>query len=175
EKATVSYITGSHAFKAGVQLLEGVYDFTGMSRGVQQVNYTFRAGSPASLTEWAGPFISKARLSSLGLFVQDQWTVKKLTLNVGVRFDRFYGHTLPLTTQAGRFVPSRSVPALDDLPNYKDITPRVGASYDLFGNGKTAIKGAFGRYLFSQGGNFSQQFSPSVAVVPSVARTSYHV
>ena len=43
---------------------------------------------------------SKARLSSLGLFAQDQWTVKKLTLNLGLRLDRFYGKTLPLTITA---------------------------------------------------------------------------
>jgi len=137
-----------------------------------QVTYNFRGGVPSSLVEWAGPFQSYTRLKGTAIFAQDQWTLNKLTLNLGIRYDGFSGRTLPQDIPAGPFIAARHVDELKDLPNYKDITPRIGASYDIFGNGRTAIKGSFGKYLFGQGGGLSQQgFAPSVAIVSNVTRT----
>jgi hypothetical protein len=172
QRFAVSYITGSHAFKTGVQTVQGHYDFYGMQNGVNMVDYTFRNGAPISLTQFAGPFQSRTRLHGEGVYAQDQWTLKRLTLNYGARFDHFNGHTLPQDIAAGPFRPAFHVDELDNLPNFKDITARLGAAYDIFGNGKTAIKGAWGKYLMGQGGSLSQQgFAPSVAIVTSVTRT----
>jgi hypothetical protein len=172
QKLTASYITGSHAIKTGLQTLQGHYDFYGMQNSTTFVNYTFRGGVPISLTEYAGPFISQTRLHSLGLFVQDQWTIRKFTLNYGMRYDHFNGHALAEDVPAGPFRPAFHVDDLPNLPNFNDITPRLGVAYDLFGNGKTAIKAAWGRYLMGQGGALAQQgFSPSTAFVQATSRS----
>ena len=170
QRVALSYITGSHALKLGLQTLQGHYDFYGME-DVAQVNYTLRAGVPVSLTQFAGPFQSRTRLSGDAFFAQDQWTLKRLTLNLGIRYDHFAGRTLAQDIRAGTFRPAFSVAEQKNLPNFKDVTPRLGMAYDVFGNGKTAIKAAWGKYLMGQGGGLSQQgFAPSVAIVSSVTR-----
>ncbi len=171
QRVTLSYITGSHAVKAGIQTLQGNYDFYGMQNAGSPVSYTFRAGVPISVTQFAGPFISQTRLTSQGFFAQDQWTIKKLTLNYGLRYDHFNGRALPLDVPAGPFRPAFSTAERKNLPDFKDVTHRVGVAYDLFGNGKTAIKAAWGRYLMGQGGSLAQQgFAPGTAIVTSASR-----
>jgi hypothetical protein len=172
QRASVSYVTGSHALKAGFESIQGHYDFYAMQHNVEQVNYTFRGGSPASLTQLAGPFQSRTRLTGQGLFAQDQWTVGKVTLSGGARYDHFAGRTLAQDIPAGRFRPAFHVDEVKNLPNFQDWQVRIGAAYDLFGNGKTAVKGSFGKYLAGQGGVLSfRGFAPSVAIVTQSPRS----
>ncbi|MEQ1897099.1 MAG: TonB-dependent receptor [Vicinamibacterales bacterium] len=177
QRFIVSYVTGSHSFKGGVQTLQGTQNTIGVSAEManadisRSVAYTLRAGLPISLTQAATPFRADVRLRSVGLFLQDQWTLKRLTMNLGVRFDQFRGRAPALSIPAGPFLPARNVAELNDVPNFKDITPRFGASYDVFGNGKTAIKGAFGRYLLGQGAGLTLTVAPAAAIVQSVTRT----
>ena len=67
-----------------------------------------------------------------------------------MRWDYLKGSAPAIDAPAGVWVPARHFDAADNIPNWKDWSPRVGAAYDLFGNGKTAIKGAVGRYVAFQ-------------------------
>ena len=77
--------------------------------------------------------------ADLALFAQDRWTISRLTLNYGLRFDYFNGYVPEQSTPASTFVPAREFAAVHNVPNWKDVNPRLGASYDLFGNGRTAL------------------------------------
>jgi hypothetical protein len=169
QRFVVSYVTGRHTFKTGLQTLQGNYDTVGNSLP-NGTNYIFRLGAPAFIRQFATPFVNNVRVRSLGLFVQDQWTIDKLTLNLGLRFDHFNAFARAITVPAGPFIGERSYPELRDIPNFKDLSPRVGGAYDLFGNGKTAIKASFGRYLMGMGGGDAQTVSPAQSVVPSALR-----
>jgi hypothetical protein len=63
---------------------------------------------------------------------------------------------------AGRWAPERVFTQADYkyIPRFTDISPRFGASYDLVGNGKTALKGAVGRYLQNFGDNLAAAYNP---------------
>ena len=193
EQASASYVTGSHAFKGGLQLTQGADDEN--SYIPNDITYQFRNNVPASLVEWASPFIYQARLRNIGLYAQDQWTVKKFTFNYGVRFDAFHGFDLalnqPATTSVtalvcpgptnppcteaqvptGRFISARSFAEVDNVPNFKDISPRLGVAYDVFGNGKTAVKGSINRYMTGLGVGIPTSVAPALAVVVSTTRT----
>jgi hypothetical protein len=148
---SASYITGTHSLKVGYFAQEYYLGREGAYNDLNQItgarSYTFRNRVPQSVTIWATPFEVVEHTNNLGIYAQDQWVVKKATLNLGVRYDSLYGvvpeHHLP----AGIFVPARDFPAVKGVPDWKNVNPRLGISYDLFGNGKSAVKGSLGRFV----------------------------
>jgi hypothetical protein len=89
--------------------------------------------------------------SDLGIFLQDTWTSKRLTITPGIRWDYLSNQIDPESAEAGRFVPARSFAAVtcDAYPGiscFKNWAPRLGLVYDLFGNHKTALKVGVGKY-----------------------------
>ena len=163
-------MTGSHAIKTGIQVEELVVNQDRVVHG--DVTYAFLRGVPNTITQYGTPYLQKDRATDLGLFVQDQWTVKRLTLNYGLRFDYFNGHTPSQSAPAGRFLPAREFAAVHDVPSWTDLNPRLGASYDLFGNGKTAFKVSIGRYLEALGvAAVTTLNNPIMTSVNSVNRT----
>lgn len=77
-------------------------------------------GLAVTNARWADP-ARQALVLLLGLFVQDQWTLRRLTLNLGLRFDYFTGYMLAQSAPASAFLPERSIPRIDDIPNWKDL------------------------------------------------------
>ncbi len=151
--ASLSYVTGSHAFKFGFVDSFGTRDVSLDSPGGVGLMYRFNNGVPNQLTQYATPYRTLATLdSNLGVFAQDKWTLQRLTLNVGVRFD-YMGISFPEQSAGpGPQVPNRNVsfPATPWV-SWKDLSPRLGAAYDLFGNRKTAVRGALNKYMVAQG------------------------
>jgi Carboxypeptidase regulatory-like domain len=176
--ATVSYISGSHALKAGYVWQwnnQNYKENLNTLPGVGPVSYVLNqpTGAPApvpvSLTEYATPLIFTARSWVEALYAEDQWTIRRLTLNLGVRYDWERGNA-PAQTAQSYFTPLISLPAKSNIPAWNDIEPRVGAAYDLFGNGKTAIKGAIGRYPVGDYTTTAIANTPANAIVTSATR-----
>jgi len=168
QRVSLSYVTGSHAFKSGFQALQGIFD-VGPGQPNENLSYVFRNRMPISLSQWAGPLVARSRIREYAVYAQDQWTLKRLTLNLGIRYDHHLNFSLPEDVPAGRFRPAFSVPG-KEVPNFKDINPRIGVAFDVFGTGKTAIKGSFGRYLTGLGAGMITPILPSLAIVQSTNR-----
>jgi outer membrane receptor for Fe3+-dicitrate len=92
-----------------------------------------------------------------GLYVQDTWQLGRLTLNPGLRFERFNAEVAEQTSPAGRFVGERHFDRIPNLPNFIDWVPRFGAAYDLTGNGKTGLKFSVGRYMEQDASAFPER------------------
>jgi Carboxypeptidase regulatory-like domain len=149
-QASASYVTGSHTVRVGFQ-----NDF-GTSKQELFDNeyglfYTFNNGVPIALEQHALPLATKWNLSSdLGIYAQDQWTFRRATVNAGVRFHYLKTHFPEQRLGPAYLIPGRHLVIPEtDYANMKDITPRVGVAYDLFGDGKTSVKSSWGKYLLT--------------------------
>jgi hypothetical protein len=118
----------------------------------QNLTYRFNNGVPNQLTQSISPWVNNARVAWDGVFVQQQWTLRRVTLEGAVRFDRA-GSWFPRQQEGpSRFLPDPIVlPETAGVDSYKDVTPRFGAAYDVAGNGRTAIKISLGKYLEGAG------------------------
>ncbi|HEV3060367.1 MAG TPA: carboxypeptidase regulatory-like domain-containing protein [Vicinamibacterales bacterium] len=172
QRYSATYSTGSHTFKVGGRTSENgsvagtsAYNMTPLGPVVVQVRggvcltpgctppppvpaailLLVNPQGPASTQNQGGNFVFQT-----ALYAQEQWTLHRMTLNLGVRYDGMRGRWNTYTTAANNYAPSITFPAVPNSPNWNDLAPRIGVAYDLFGNGKTAIKGSWGRFVTNQ-------------------------
>jgi outer membrane receptor for Fe3+-dicitrate len=81
-----------------------------------------------------------------GLYVQDSWTFGRVTINPGFRYERFVMSIPAQSAGAGTWVPARDFPEQKNIVNWNTLSPRLGVAWDLFGDGRTAVKGGLSRY-----------------------------
>ena len=171
-RASISYVTGSHSVKAGYQgafMSAKTPTFIG-----QQLAYRFNNGVPNQVTQRVGPQLTSSRTLPDAFYAQDQWTRSRLTLQGGIRYEHvrsYFPEGENGVTEAHRFGPAFTFPRTDGVTGYNDITPRMGASYDVFGTGKTAVKVSFSKYLqAAYSGDVYTINNPGVTLVASTAR-----
>ncbi|MGQ0735207.1 MAG: TonB-dependent receptor [Acidobacteriota bacterium] len=165
-QASLSYVSGAHNVKAGFQFTWGDFfhrldanaDLTQQYRGTAASGRHVIADSVIIRNT---PLIYGERLNrDVGVFVQDSWALNRLTLNYGVRWEQVKAQVHEGQSPAGRFVPARQFPAIHDLPNWKNWAPRFAAVYDVFGNGKTALKYSLNRYNRARTTNIAANYNP---------------
>ncbi len=158
--AAASYVTGSHNIKAGVQY--GFGYFWRQRREAADLIQLYRSGVPAQVIIHNTPQDSLTNMNAdAGVFIQDQWVLGRLTLNPGIRFEHFNASTEERSALPGRFVPYRTFPTRKNVPNWNDVSPRVGFVWDVAGDGKTAVKMGWGKYVRAYTTGFSDVYDPN--------------
>ena len=177
-RAAWSYVTGGHSTKLGYQGTQMKYDWVNYTNP-SLMRYGFTAGSPTSvnytITE---EFENANRAVAHSIYLQDQWTRGRMTLQGALRYDHVYSWAPAEgngTDGTSRFssTPIR-FPRTVSVSGYHDLSPRFGVAYDLFGNGKTALKASAGRYLAAAtaDGIYSSQ-SPAGNFVRTVSNRAW--
>jgi hypothetical protein len=158
-RGSVSYVTGSHAIKVGYTLTMGTYEQTATRVG--DMSFITFNGVPSTVDYLGTPTLAVNKVwPNLGLYAQDQWTVNRFTVNAGIRLDYFKSNYPDQRTPPTQFVPvERTFPG-QEVVNWKDLNPRLGLAYDLFGNGKTAVKVSANRYVLGEGTGRASTINP---------------
>ena len=145
--ATATFVTGTHSLKAGYQgaLL---YDDRTSFTNSEFLQYRVNNGTPDQMTLTINAYTARQRVRSDAFYVQEQWTLGRMTLQGALRYDHAWSYFPEQTVGPVRFFPDAvTYPHTKGVEGYHDLWPRGGVAYDLFGTGKTSLKMNVGRYL----------------------------
>jgi hypothetical protein len=175
--ASASYVTGSHAFKVGMTDGWGENSRTFAPNAnidtLIKINVAGLGNEiPFQVVVYNSPATAVQNVNSdFGSYAQDTWTMKRLTLNYGARFEHFNASVPAESSPASTWIGARDFPAIPNVPNWNDWAVRLAAAYDLFGNGKTALKANAGKYVASQAAGYAQNFNGMSGTTQTVTWT----
>jgi hypothetical protein len=169
----VDEFLGSHEFKTGFE-----FEFSGRHRevhhnktstGLGPYIYTRNGGEPYRYMD-AENFNPDENLNVASFFIQDSWNLtKRLTLNLGMRYDYQEGiipkqgeDRIPFVYNGKTYDP-RVTEALKPIV-WNSLAPRLGASYDLTGDGKTLLQASYGKYTLQNIINYFTGVNPNGGV-----------
>jgi hypothetical protein len=164
-QASATTTLGGHDIKTGWQMYQTRSVFGGWSVYTPEgygLRAVFRNGVPDSVNTYNAPTKSIRRSRDHGLYIQDNWkAAQKLTLNLGLRFQTGYGWLdEPLCQQATPFIAGQCFDHPPGVPHWKNWVPRASAIYDVFGDGRSAIKVSANRYLIPLGITVIERLDP---------------
>jgi hypothetical protein len=167
-RAAASYVTAAHVLKVGMEVEHQWADDSEQIIG--NVSYRTLNGIPNQVTYYTLPYAWNSTMMPWAIYAQDQWRLRRWTVNAGVRYDRFTGSYPASHVPPTQFLPvARDYPGADVL-SWKDLNPRLGVSWDVFGTGKTAVKATVSRFIQQEGKTQTNATHPVIAATNTLAR-----
>lgn len=142
---TSRFIGGTHQFKFGSGEYWETNNAEYLSQGHGNYQLVFLDGVPDEIIADNDPTKPSNHENMQSIFGSDLWHLKRVALNLGVRWERYHAFFPTQTKQEGQFSSAATVHG-ETVNIWNDVVPRLGAAWDIKGDGKTAIKGSFAIY-----------------------------
>jgi len=138
---------GNHEFKAGVDhLWSWVDDGYNAPEAGSTYQLLFNNGAPWQIATTNAPVKTRNHGNYLGVYGQDSWTLaRRLTLNLGIRIEHDTAYAPEQCHEAAPFAAAQCF-AETRLVTWNSVAPRAHVAFDLMGDGKSVIKGGYGRF-----------------------------
>jgi len=164
-RGNVSYVTGRHQFKFGTEdTWEAGNTQALKDQAAGDYLLLFNKGVPNQIQTFNYPFNPNNELHNQSLFAMDTWKLaKRFVLNYGVRWERYNDFYPTQMKTAGQFSAAATYPG-KQLLVWRDVVPRVGGAWDIFGDGKTLLKASFGMFGDTMGDLWGNTFNPDALV-----------
>src|SRR5262249_31899857 len=150
---------GRHEIKFGFDYTHAVT--RNQTRRADDVTTTYTSASgtfaPLNVTLYSTPQNDATALNVLALFAQESYSLRRVTITGGVRFEQLEGYLPEQSSPDSRFAAAgiggfaaqpRSYSDIRDVVKWNTAGPRISAIFDLTGDGKTAAKASAGRYYY---------------------------
>jgi hypothetical protein len=139
---------GRHELRVGIQYWHA--PTKNVRERIDDLDVTYRSttNTASTVNLWNSPRDARANVDELAIYFQDSYTVNRLTATGGVRWERTEGSLPAQSSPSSRWFPDapREFDAVDNVPLWTTLAPRVSVVFDVQGDGKTAVKAAVGRY-----------------------------
>jgi hypothetical protein len=158
---------GNHDFKAGYDDVKTTSGRGWVSRPPSvggDYALQFNNGAPFQFVAFNAPNFPRTTVHHTAIYGADKWSMsRQLTLNLGVRGARDDGYVPAQCREAGTFFTASCNDHIQAATQYS-WSPRLYATYDVTGDGRTAIKGGWGRFSDWRNGNHVLPLNPNVAL-----------
>jgi outer membrane receptor protein involved in Fe transport len=154
---------GTHNFKFGFEMGKAFNSYVYHVNG--GINILLDNGAPFQIIAYNTPATQKNYFKDASFYLQDTWTLtRRLTLNLGVRYDHFNTYYPQQTTDPNatfpQLFPATTYPASGNLVNWNTASARLGAAYDLTGKGDSVLRLSYGRFYIMQGTGLAETSNP---------------
>jgi len=154
---------GTHNVKFGFEMGKAYNSYLYHVNG--GINELFDNGNPIQVIAYDTPAKQKNYFRDDSIYLQDTWTVaRRLTLNLGVRYDHFNTYypqqTTDPTATFPQLFPATTFPASGNLVSWNTVSPRLGLAFDLSGKGDSVLRASYGRYYLMQGTGLAETANP---------------
>jgi hypothetical protein len=157
-----NFAGGNHNFKFGYQWMDEKGNTVYEQRFTDNVTHFLSNGVPSAVRLGLTPLSSWNGLRTNSAFITDTWSLGRVTLNVGARFDRYRVYLPEQEHPASRFFPTAvSYPEVSEVVSFNHIVPRAGVIFDVTGDGKTLVKANWGKFYFNPGVNLADSVNPN--------------
>jgi hypothetical protein len=167
---------GNHNFQFGFEWGDSynsyIFNVTGGINAIYDSNATANPKQPAfsqpfEVVAYNTPTTQKNYFRDTSFYLQDTWNLKRrLTLNLGMRYDRFTTYYPAQTTEANLTFPQLfnagfAFPASGNIADWNTVSPRIGVAFDPTGKGNSVFRFAYGIYYIMQGTGLAESSNPN--------------